>query len=138
MAVSGCAANDGPDPGDPPKASRAAQPSVTASPSAITELSIAFDDGSGTAASWRLTCAPAGGAHPDPEAACDALEANGARSLPATAKSRMCSQKYGGPETAVVTGTWRGKVVRSQLNLTNSCEISRWNALKGLLPASGS
>ena len=139
MAVGGCVAGGGSGaggPSDSPNASRAAQPSAT--PSARTELSIAFDDGSGTAASWRLTCDPPGGAHPDPEAACTALKANGARSLPAASKDLMCSQRHGGPETAVVTGTWRGQVVKSQLNLTNGCEISRWNSLKGLLPPSGS
>jgi hypothetical protein len=49
----------------------------------------------------------------------------------------MCTQIYGGPERATVTGTFRGERVSSTFSKTNGCEIGRWKALTGLLPATG-
>jgi hypothetical protein len=102
-----------------------------------TRLTIVLDDGSGAARTWRLTCDPAGGDHPDPAAACAALAANGAAALPPVPKDRMCTQIYGGPDTATVTGTWNGQKVSATFKKTNGCEINRWKALEGLLPATG-
>jgi hypothetical protein len=65
------------------------------------------------------------------------LEQRGATALPAVPKDQMCTQVFGGPETATITGTWRGKPVMSRLSRINGCEISRWNALNGLLPKPG-
>ena len=45
----------------------------------------------------------------------------------------MCTQQYGGPETATITGSWQGKPVNSTLSRKNGCEISRWDALKDVL-----
>jgi len=111
---------------------------VTVSPGAgATELTIVVDDGSGGTTTWRLTCDPAGGDHPTPDAACAALEKNGATALPPVPKDRMCTQQYGGPEKATVTGTWRGTPVDASFSKTNGCEIGRWRSLAGLLPAIG-
>ena len=46
----------------------------------------------------------------------------------------MCTQQYGGPETATITGTWQGEPVNSTLSRKNGCEIARWDALKDVLP----
>jgi|SRR3954453_582509 hypothetical protein len=99
-----------------------------------TNLSIVTDDGNGKTATWTLTCDPAGGTHPDPTAACAALAAKGATAMPAVAKDVMCTQQYGGPQTAKITGTWKGETVDSSFSRTDGCEISRWQALTGLLP----
>ena len=115
-------------------------PSATdAAPAASggTELTVVVDDGSGGTTTWRLTCDPAGGDHPTPEAACAALARNGAAALPPVPRGRMCTQQYGGPETATVTGTWRGAPVDAAFKKTNGCEIGRWRSLAGLLPAIG-
>lgn len=40
-----------------------------------------------------------------------------------------CSQIYGGPQIAVVTGTFRGHRMRARFNRKNGCEIARWNAV---------
>ena len=98
------------------------------------ELTIVVDDGSGTKTTWQLSCAPAGGTHPDPEAACRALAEHGETALPAVPKDQMCTQQYGGPETATITGTWQGEPVNSTLSRKNGCEIARWDALKDVLP----
>jgi hypothetical protein len=65
------------------------------------------------------------------------LDQNGATALPAVPKDRMCAQVYGGPETATITGSWRGQPVTSRLSRVNGCETSRWSALEGLLPKAG-
>lgn len=98
------------------------------------ELSIRYDDGAGKTEDWTLTCKPAGGSHPDPEAACQALEKNGSTALPPVPKDKACTMIYGGPETAKITGTWNGEKVDSSLSRTNGCEVARWKALVGLLP----
>ena len=102
-----------------------------------TELTIVSDDGAGKTETWTLTCDPAGGTHPDPAAACAALAAKGATAMPAVDKDMMCTQQFGGPQTAKITGTWKGEAVNASFSRTNGCEISRWQALKGLLPEAG-
>jgi hypothetical protein len=102
-----------------------------------TNLTIVIDDGSGSTTTWRLTCDPAGGTHPDAKAACHALEANGAAALPPVPKDKACTQIYGGPETATVTGTWKGQQVMSRFARNDGCQISRWKLMAGLLPPGG-
>ena len=127
VAVAGC----GPDPEDN-------GPQQTPSAAGTTDLTIVVDEGGGTQRTWRLTCDPTGGDHPRAEEACAALDSNGATALPPVPKDRQCAQVYGGPQTATVTGTWRGQQINSTLSRTNSCETARWDALDGLLPGSGS
>ena len=98
------------------------------------DLTIAVDNGSGKVTTWHLTCEPAGGDHPNPEAACAALTKSGAKAMPPVPTDRMCTQIYGGAQTATITGTWRGSEVDASFKRTNGCEIARWEALSGLLP----
>jgi hypothetical protein len=111
---------------------------VRDTPSSATELTIVVNDGSGKKSTWRLTCNPPGGTHPDPEAACRVLEANGAAALPPVPKDKACTQIYGGPETATITGTWQGNRVISRFARNDGCQISRWKLMEGLLPRGGS
>ena len=105
--------------------------------SGSTDLTIAVSDGHGKTTTWHLTCEPAGGDHPNPVAACDALVAAGARWLPEVSKDVACTEIYGGPETARVTGTWRGGPVSVTLSRTDGCQVARWDGLAGLLPVGG-
>jgi hypothetical protein len=98
---------------------------------------VVVDDGTGGSVTWRLTCDPAGGDHPDPVAACAALVVNGATALPDVSASAVCTQVYGGPQTARISGTWRGEDVAAALSRRDGCQIARWDALRGLLPAPG-
>jgi hypothetical protein len=133
--ASGCG---GPTAGPPSPTPRSS--SVTETPtvaSGATDLVIVVDDGAGARTTWTLTCDPAGGTHPDPAAACRALQAHGATALPPVRKDVGCTQVYGGAQKATITGTWRGERVHSSFSRINGCEISRWNALRGLLPPGG-
>ena len=82
---------------------------------------------------WTLTCDPPGGDHPAPAAACGALA--GVRDpfapLPADV---VCTEVYGGPQTARITGTYRGARVDLALSRTDGCRIAQWDRLGPLLP----
>ena len=111
-------------------------PSASASDAGDVDLTIVADVGSGKQ-TWKVTCAPPGGTHPDPEAACQVLAANGKQALPAVPKDRLCTQVYGGPEKATVTGTWNGEQILGTFSRNNGCEIGRWRMLEGFLPRAG-
>ena len=50
---------------------------------------------------------------------------------------QACTEIYGGPQTARVTGTFRGEPVDAEFDRTNGCEISRWDAYVDLLVERG-
>ncbi len=86
--------------------------------------------------SWTLTCDPAGGTHPDAAGACAALAAADDPFKPAS-KEGACTQIYGGPQTATVTGTYEGTPVDASFSRTDGCEISRWDAIAPTLVSAG-
>jgi hypothetical protein len=99
------------------------------------DLLVEIDRGDGGPVErYTLTCVGfVEGDLPDAEAACahlDGLEEPFAP-LPADA---VCTQQYGGPQTAHVTGLWRGEPVDLELSRTNGCRISQWDRLGPLLP----
>jgi subtilisin inhibitor-like len=79
-----------------------------------------------------LTCDPPGGTHPDAAAACAALAENEDALKPVPGHS-LCTQQYGGPEEAEVTGTFGGQRVEAAFTKRNGCEIDRWERLDPLL-----
>jgi Subtilisin inhibitor-like len=107
---------------------------ATSSAAPQTSLTIAVDAGDGgPPVESTLACEPAGGTHPDPEAACAALADLDAEAFMPVAADQMCTQIYGGPETATVRGTWRGAPVDASFSREDGCEIARWDAVAGLL-----
>jgi hypothetical protein len=86
----------------------------------------------GEARSATLTCDPDGGSHPDPTGACDAL-LNHEDALAPVAGDVACTEIYGGPELARISGTG----VQALFSRTNGCEIARWDALAPLVELSG-
>jgi len=97
-------------------------------------LSIVVSPGNGGAARhWTLTCGPAGGTLPRHAQACTRLGRLDAPFAP-VAKGTACSQVYGGPQTAQIAGTYRGRRIRAAFNRQNGCEIARWNRVAFLLP----
>lgn len=99
-------------------------------PSGATALTITVvaDEGADPQ-TYELECDPAGGDHPQPAEACDALDEVGAGIFEPLAKDQMCTQIYGGPQTATVTGTYKGDDVDAEFKRTNGCEIDRWERL---------
>ncbi len=82
---------------------------------------------------WTLTCEPAGGDHPDPEAACAALAEAGVDVFAPVPEDQPCTLVYGGPETATVTGHVAGTPVDAEFSRENGCEIDRWERVGPLL-----
>ena len=106
-------------------------------PGTLTELTITVRESPQSAPqTWTLTCDPPGGTHPDPSAACAQLAA-----LPApfaqTPKDMACTQIYGGPQTATVTGTYRSAPVEATFSQTDGCEIARWDRVAEVLVVRG-
>ena len=48
-----------------------------------------------------------------------------------------CTQQFGGPETATITGTLDGREVDARFARNNGCEIARWKKVAPLLEAAG-
>ena len=103
---------------------------------ASTSLHItAWPNGQGHAPkrTYTLTCAPVGGTLPHRRAACRQLDALKAP-FAATRKDLVCTQIYGGPEEAFVTGRFRGGLVRASFSRKDGCEIGRWARVAFLFP----
>lgn len=70
---------------------------------------------------------------PDPAAALAAVERFGVEAFFTPRRADMlCTQQYGGPQVAVVTGMFHGRPVNSHFSLTDGCEIARWRSLAPL------
>jgi hypothetical protein len=102
-----------------------------------TELTISVSADEGAAPmTYALTCDPPGGDHPNPQAACETLGSLEAPFALAPAGA-LCTQVYGGPQTATVTGTLDGEEVTAMFSRTDGCEIARWDSLVDVLIVSG-
>jgi hypothetical protein len=123
LALAACAAQPG-------KSGAAADPS-----SAENDLVVEIDRGAGSAAErYSLSCAEAvEGDHPTGDAACAHLRGMDDPFAPLPADA-VCTQVYDGPQTAHVTGVWRGRPVDLQLARNDGCRIAQWDRLGPLLP----
>lgn len=105
-------------------------------------ISVVPDEGQ-PAVNYTLVCqggVPAAESqHPSADAACAALKANASLlSPPPQDPDRACTQQYGGPQKATVSGAVDGVPVESSFSRTDGCEISAWDAAKAVLgPAGG-
>jgi hypothetical protein len=110
--------------------------SDSSSGESATQLEITFwpaGRSKGAAQKVTLSCDPSGGTHQSPAAACEQLYALDQPFAPPPA-DEICTELYGGPEEALITGTDRGKPVSYKLARTNGCEIDRYQKLAFLLP----
>ena len=79
---------------------------------------------------WTLTCGAAGdgGSHPHPATACASLD-RARNPFAPVPHNVMCSMIYGGPQTASITGNWKGKPVAATYSRVNGCQTARWNKI---------
>ncbi|QBI51903.1 Subtilisin inhibitor-like protein 1 [Streptomonospora litoralis] len=83
---------------------------------------------------WRLTCHPAGGDHPAPEAACaDLADAGGAEAFEEVPENSPCTFIYGGPQVARVQGHVGGESIDTELTKADGCEMQRYEDLGAVL-----
>ena len=99
------------------------------------DLLVHLDLGDGTPAQdWTLTCAgSAEGSHPSADAACGHL-AGLVDPFAPLPDDVVCTEQYGGPQTARVTGRWDGASVDLELSRSDGCRIAQWDSLGPLLP----
>jgi hypothetical protein len=87
--------------------------------------------GTGAVFRWTLRCGPTAGTLPRPVQACRRLAGLRAPFAPLP-KGVACAQIYGGPQVAVVSGTFRGRRVWARFSRTDSCRIERWERVRFL------
>ncbi len=103
-----------------------------------TELTIVLRHaaGKGGERTFTLVCDPPGGDHPDPTAACRLLSELEEPFAPVPPDT-LCTEVYGGPRTATVTGLFRGDPVHAEFSRTDGCQIARWDKHAALLGGAG-
>ena len=74
---------------------------------------------------------------PEDSAVCRALAQVKPETFEPVSRGVACTQQYGGPETATITGTLRGEQVDAEFSRNNGCEISRWQDAAAFLDAAG-
>ncbi len=113
----------------------------SAGPAQTASLTITYwPDGSNATekSKWTLRCGPAAGTLPRPARACARLLAGGMALFAPVPQRVACTEIYGGPQTARIVGTFKGRRVFASFGRTNGCHISRWDRLTPwLLPAGG-
>lgn len=82
-----------------------------------------------TPASYTTTlrCAPPAGTLPRAGDACRRLSAMRDPFAPVP-RDAVCTMIFGGPQRALVTGTYRGRRVWTRFDRSDGCRIARWNA----------
>jgi hypothetical protein len=98
------------------------------------EINVSIGGSEAPTKMWTLEC-PDGGTLPHPTAACAKLATMDDPFAPVP-KDKACTQIFGGPEVADVTGTFKGKPVNAHFDKGNGCEIERWNRVELLFPTS--
>lgn len=122
LAVAGCGGGEGDQGGAP------------GGPSTQLAIEIRPEGPGGPVAFHTLRCDPSGGSFPDPEAACRRLAETGEEVFAPVPDDAACTEQYGGPEVARVSGSVDGKQVSTQFTRTNGCHIERWDRASFLLP----
>ncbi len=131
LALTACAgsAGDAAGVGDPPDSSAGGDVAQ-----ADDDLQLTVDPGDGSPVlDWTLSCTGVvQGSHPGPEAACAHL-AGMSDPFAAPAAGTVCTQQFGGPQTARVIGRWDGEPVDLELSRSDGCRIAQWDSLGPLL-----
>ena len=90
----------------------------------------------GESDTYTLTCSPARGSMPRATAACTEL-LKLTRPFRPVPPDTFCTDQYGGPQQALVTGTFKGARVWARFSATNGCQIARAKRVSFLLPGFG-
>lgn len=106
---------------------------------AVTALRIAYwSDGAGRAPDdvWTLRCGPTGGTLPRAARACRRLAVGGPTLFAPVPRDAVCTEIYGGPQTAHVVGLVEGRRIWATFTRVDGCQIARWGRVSPwLLPA---
>src|SRR3954447_21946483 len=89
-----------------------------AAPATSLEITVHPSGPNGETKTAKLEC-PGG-------SACDELEALDPTVFDPVPDDVACTQLYGGPETAHVSGTFKGRKIDADFKRTDGCETARW------------
>jgi hypothetical protein len=87
----------------------------------------------GDGKTYTLRCGPAAGTLPKVATACSKLIPL-PRPFGPVSRDAVCTEQYGGPQQALITGTYQGRSVWAMFSATNGCQISRAKRISFLLP----
>lgn len=82
---------------------------------------------------YELSCNPPQGTAPRPATACRVL-ARSAHPFAPVPPGMVCGEIVLGPQEARITGVLRDRPIGAVLTLRDTCEIGRWNRLRGVVP----
>ena len=101
------------------------------SSSAATDLHITVwpQGKAGTSISHTLNCPQGKGTLPEASAACAKLRRVDTSAFAPVPAGTACTEIYGGPQTARVSGRLAGKSIEADFEHSNGCEIARWGRL---------
>ncbi|WP_433875860.1 serine protease inhibitor [Sinomonas atrocyanea] len=142
VALAACAAQPGPAGPGSSESRTTASPTSSGSPGEPTaELEVVVVRGPGEPEQrWTLRCAgPAplpGSTHPWAGEACRLVAARPELLTPPPG-NQLCTQQYGGPQVAAVTGTAGSARVERRFDRTDGCGITAWKAAEALLGPPG-
>ena len=103
-----------------------------AAPPALADLRVQVDpDGGKGSRPARSTTVRCSSAQDSP--VCDKVAALRLADIEPPSRATACTELYGGPQTATITGTLRGERLDLKLSRVNGCEIARWEAAGALL-----
>lgn len=113
--------------------------SVPAPPSSATETSLTIDfkatpesSASQTVLKCNGSSSLAGSTVSNANAACAALEKNGKAVFQPASTPQQCTLQMGGPQTAKVSGTFKGTAVDKEFSQHDGCAIDEWKLLQPL------
>ena len=90
----------------------------------------------GESDTYTLKCSPARGSLARAAGACTEL-LKLSRPFRPVPPDTFCTDLYGGPQQALVTGTFKGVGVWARFSATNGCQIARAKRVSFLLPGFG-
>lgn len=105
-------------------------------PYPVADLEVVVEHPDREPISYRITCLGdtatiTGDVDLDEQAACDALAQEDVqrRLIEGAPEDQICTEQYGGPDTATITGTIDETPVDAVIDRTNGCGISDWDEL---------
>jgi len=84
--------------------------------------------------SYSLSCPQGTGTLPEAPAACSKLRRIEASAFAPVPPGTACTEIYGGPQIARVSGRLAGKSISADFSRSDGCQIARWSRLAFLFP----
>jgi hypothetical protein len=105
----------------------------------ISNITISYHPSPSSQVTFRVSCMShsISGTHPNRKAICAAIAKQGARLFAPVPAGTACSEIYGGPQTATISGTIKGHKINSVFSRTDGCQVARWNTARAFFAFPG-